>query len=62
MQVPGLLQHTEATCHPPDCGINTSGPDKARAAKATAAFFSSKQVGCRGMVMILDRNVTLPLP
>ena len=33
MQVPGLLQHTEATCHPPDCGINISGPDKARCGK-----------------------------
>ena len=53
MQVPGLLQHTEATCHPPDCGINISGPDKARAAKATTAFFSSKQVGCRGIMIVI---------
>ncbi|KAK9837249.1 hypothetical protein WJX81_001439 [Elliptochloris bilobata] len=42
-QVPGKLQHTDASRHPPDCGISTSGPDKARAAAATDAFFSSKQ-------------------
>jgi len=42
--VPGNLKHTDGSRPPGDCGINTSGPDKARAAAATAAFFSSRQV------------------
>jgi hypothetical protein len=46
-QVPGIMVHTEASQHPSDCGINTSGPDKTRAAAATAAFFSTRQARTR---------------
>ncbi len=51
--MPGNLQHTDGSRPPGDCGINTSGPDKARAAAATAAFFSSRQVrACEGRVLV----------
>lgn len=42
-QVPGSLVVTESSRRPPECGINTSGPDRARADAVAAAFFTSRQ-------------------
>jgi len=42
-QVPGSLVVTESSRRPPECGVNTSGPDRARADAVAAAFFTSRQ-------------------
>ncbi len=54
-QVPGIMVHTEASRHPSDCGTNTSGPDKTRAAAATAAFFSTQQAWTRTLLPCVCR-------